>query len=179
MTANTTARHRAHARPAAETQLHILQEQRTLLAQLGLHEQAASAPPVAPPAQPAPLTLEAHIASRVGARHEPRLTIIDACDDPDPFARWFNDRATWQVWFAFLAALFALPLSPEQEAIHQRCTGRGRRAGKSFVLALCAVFLAGFHDYKAHSPPASAAPSWSSPATAARPAASFATFAHC
>ena len=90
------------------------------------------------------------------------FTIIDACDDPDLFARWFKDRATWQAWFAFLAALFALPLSDEQRAIFAECTGRGappaapvteawlvcgRRAGKSFILALIAVFLACFNDW--------------------------------
>jgi hypothetical protein len=56
-----------------------------------------------------------------------------------------------------MAALFALLMSHEQRRIYRRCTGRheppsspaseawlvcGRRAGKSFVLALIAVFLA-------------------------------------
>jgi hypothetical protein len=70
---------------------------------------------------------------------------------------------SWENWFAFLAALFALPLRPEQLAVYQHCTGRsappttplseawlvcGRRAGKSFVLALIAVFLACFQEYR-------------------------------
>lgn len=91
------------------------------------------------------------------------FSILDTTDDPSLFARWFKDRATWQAWFAFLSALFALPLTPEQLAIYQKCTGRtapptvavseawlvcGRRAGKSFVLALVAVFLACFKDWR-------------------------------
>jgi hypothetical protein len=90
-------------------------------------------------------------------------TILDLCDDPQIFGRWFRDRATWQAWFAFISTLFGLPLSPEALAIYQQCTGRtaapiggafyeawlicGRRAGKSFILALVAVFLACFRDW--------------------------------
>lgn len=91
------------------------------------------------------------------------FSILDATDDPVLFARWFKDRATWQAWFAFLSALFALPMTPEQLAIYHKCTGRtvpptttareawlvcGRRAGKSFVLAFVAVFLACFRDWR-------------------------------
>jgi len=61
----------------------------------------------------------------------------------------------------------------EQLATYQRCTGRGeapaapageawlvigRRGGKSFILALVAVFLACFHDWRPHLSPASGAP---------------------
>jgi len=96
------------------------------------------------------------------------ITILDAISDRRLFAPWFKDRATWESWFAFLAALFALPMSPEQLLTFRECTGRsksaaepakegwlvcGRRAGKSFVLALCAVFLACFHDYRHHLSP--------------------------
>jgi hypothetical protein len=88
---------------------------------------------------------------------------LDACADPMLFAPWFKDRNTWTAWFVFLAALFALPMTPEQEAIYQKHTGRtelptsvareawlvcGRRAGKSFTLALIAVFLACFIDWR-------------------------------
>ena len=63
----------------------------------------------------------------------------------------------------FLAALFGLTLTPEQLVIYQQCTGRqqapvtraaegwlvcGRRAGKSFILALVAVFLGAFFDWR-------------------------------
>jgi terminase large subunit-like protein len=92
-----------------------------------------------------------------------RVTILDAVDDANLFAPWFREPATWVAWRAFLAALFALKMSSEQLAIYQHCTGRsalstqpateawlicGRRAGKSFILALCAVFLACFFDYR-------------------------------
>jgi hypothetical protein len=92
-----------------------------------------------------------------------RITLLDAVHDLNLFASWFDDPATWTAWWAFLTALFALPMSAEQVAVYQQCTGRtvppthtateawlicGRRAGKSFVLALVAVFLATFHDYR-------------------------------
>jgi hypothetical protein len=95
-------------------------------------------------------------------------TIIDACRAPALFAPWFKERSSWSAWFAFLAALFALPMTPEELALYQRCTGRthppsvpaqeawlvvGRRGGKSFIVALVAVFLACFRDYRAHLSP--------------------------
>jgi hypothetical protein len=101
------------------------------------------------------------------------VTILDAIADRHLFAPWFRDRETWAAWFAFLAALFALPMTADQDAVYRRCTGRtappteaasegwlvcGRRAGKSFVLALVAAFLACFLDYRPHLAPASAAP---------------------
>lgn len=91
------------------------------------------------------------------------LTILDAARDGKLFKRWFRDQATWRAWFAFLAALFALPMSADELAIFRECTGRsspplapvseawlacGRRAGKSFVLALIAVYLACFRDWR-------------------------------
>jgi hypothetical protein len=92
-------------------------------------------------------------------------SIFEAIDDSRLFARWFRDRCTWQSWFAFLAALFGLPLSKPQLTTYRECTGRterppapadeawlicGRRAGKSFVLALVAVYLACFRSYTEH-----------------------------
>ena len=92
----------------------------------------------------------------------PALSILDACDDPELLGRWFRDRSTWAAWFAFLAALFGLPMAPEQQEVYRRHTGReglpgapfgecwlacGRRSGKSFTLALIAVFLACFRSY--------------------------------
>jgi hypothetical protein len=97
-----------------------------------------------------------------------RVTILDAITDPHLFAGWFKDEATWRAWQAFLGALFALPMTPEQLAVYQRCTGRtepparpasegwlvcGRRAGKSFILAVIAVFLACFHDWRQYLAP--------------------------
>jgi hypothetical protein len=96
------------------------------------------------------------------------LNILQATQDPQLFDRWFKDRETWQAWFAFLAALFALPMTKQELAIYRECTGRteqpgaqsqeawlvcGRRAGKSFVLALIAVFLATFFNWRPYLSP--------------------------
>jgi hypothetical protein len=66
---------------------------------------------------------------------------------------------------AFLAAMFGLPLSEAQAEVFRARTGRarvpeggfneawlvcGKRAGKSFILAVIAVYLACFRDYRKH-----------------------------
>jgi hypothetical protein len=91
------------------------------------------------------------------------MNILEAIDDPQLFGSWFRDPASWAAWRTFMAALFALPMSPDQLQVFRECTGRavapttsatetwlvcGRRAGKSSVLALCAVFLAVFKDWR-------------------------------
>jgi hypothetical protein len=97
------------------------------------------------------------------------ITLLDAIGDPKLFQSWFKKRASsWESWFTFLAALFALPLTPQQLAVFTQCTGRevppdkpinevwlciGRRGGKSFILALIAVFLACFHEYRQYLAP--------------------------
>ena len=97
------------------------------------------------------------------------MNILEAMRDPNLFAPWFlRDPATWAAWRAFLAALFALKMTDDQLAIFKECTGRsapptqpategwlicGRRAGKSFILALCAVFLACFFEYRKYLAP--------------------------
>lgn len=90
------------------------------------------------------------------------MNILQACADPNLFAPWFK-RGDWSAWMAFLATLFGLPMTPEQLATYRKHTGRmqppqapfseswliiGRRGGKSFVMALVAVFLATFRDYR-------------------------------
>jgi hypothetical protein len=96
------------------------------------------------------------------------MNIVEACRDPNLFARWFKDPATWAAWLAFLAALFALPMDNKARDIYWRCTGQsappgvpfseawivaGRRGGKSFILALVAVFLACFKDWRPYLAP--------------------------
>jgi hypothetical protein len=98
----------------------------------------------------------------------PSITILDAIADDELFGRRFRDRATWRPWFAFMAALFALPMTPDQLEVYRRCTHRttvpiqpateawlvcGRRAGKSFILALCSVFIACFRDWSPYLTP--------------------------
>jgi len=89
------------------------------------------------------------------------VNIIEAMRDPNLFGNWFGTE-TWAVWRVFLASLFALKMTGEQEAMYGRFTGRvtlpqepakeawvvvGRRGGKSLVAALTATFLACFKDY--------------------------------
>jgi hypothetical protein len=93
------------------------------------------------------------------------ITILDAVRDPAVFGPCFRDPDSWSAWRAFLAALFGLPLDPSALETYKACTGRavppstpfreawlicGRRAGKSFTLALIAVFLATLRDYRKH-----------------------------
>jgi hypothetical protein len=90
------------------------------------------------------------------------MNILAAMRDPKVFGQYFRD-VSWKAWFAFAASLFALPMTTEQLAIYQRHTGRiappttssheawlciGRRGGKSFFLAVIAVFLACFKDWR-------------------------------
>jgi hypothetical protein len=90
------------------------------------------------------------------------MNILRAINDNKVFAKHFRGE-TWSAWIAFLAALFALPMIPDQLAIYQKHTGRtnpptsahreawlciGRRGGKSFILAVIAVFLACFFDWR-------------------------------
>lgn len=91
------------------------------------------------------------------------MNILAAIRDPKLFGPWIGTSAgTWDAWRAFLATLFGLPLELDQEAIFRECTGRtsvppaafteawlvcGRRGGKSFMMALTAVYLAAFRSY--------------------------------
>ena len=90
------------------------------------------------------------------------MNILQAINDRAVFGPFFKGR-TWEPWKCFLAALFALPMTPGQLAIYKQHTGRtaspaqplheawlciGRRGGKSFILAVVAVFLACFHDWR-------------------------------
>jgi hypothetical protein len=96
------------------------------------------------------------------------MNLLEACDDPNLFRQWFRGRETWKAWFAFIGALFALELTADQAAIYRACTGRdalptlpaeeawlacGRRGGKSFIMALIAVYLACFREYREHLAP--------------------------
>jgi hypothetical protein len=91
------------------------------------------------------------------------FTILDAIRDERLFGKAFKDEATWRAWFVFLAALFGIAMSVEQAEVYRECTGRsvlpdqpfreawmicGRRSGKSFIMALIAVFLGCFRDYR-------------------------------
>jgi hypothetical protein len=105
---------------------------------------------------------------RGSASAPPEMTILATMADADLFAPWFAHRPSWDAWRAFLCALFALPMTADQLATYRQCTSRasaptvpareawlvcGRRSGKSFIVALCAVFLAVVHDWRRHLAP--------------------------
>jgi hypothetical protein len=95
-------------------------------------------------------------------------SILDTIDHSQLFAPWFRKRATWSGWRVFLAALFGLLVADGDLDLFRRCTGLdappsdgvtevwlicGRRAGKSFVLALIAAYLAIFRDWSEYFAP--------------------------
>jgi len=97
----------------------------------------------------------------MNSKASPSLTILDVMRDPKLFGPWFTG-ASWQAWEVVLSAIFGLALSSSQLALYSRLTGRqqppgeaareawlvmGRRAGKSRIAALTAVFLGCFRDY--------------------------------
>jgi hypothetical protein len=99
------------------------------------------------------------------------FNILDAIRDPQVFAQHFKRPETWDAWRAFLAALFALPMTEDELALYRKHTGRatlpaeplneawlvcGRRAGKSFTLAVITVFLACFKDWRPYLGPGEA-----------------------
>jgi hypothetical protein len=94
--------------------------------------------------------------------------ILAACADPALFGRWFANPKTWTAWFAFLRAMFGLPMARADRKLFTACTSLrkplargyleawlvcGRRAGKSLMLALIAVFLACYGDYSPYLTP--------------------------
>jgi hypothetical protein len=94
----------------------------------------------------------------------PTPTILEVLDDPALCGASLRG-GSWASWRAFLAAVFGLPMSEEQASTFRACTGRqglpevpareawvvaGRRAGKSRVAALVAVYLACFRDWAPH-----------------------------
>ena len=96
------------------------------------------------------------------------MDILQACADPNLFAKWFRRPSSFKAWFAFLAGLFALEMTDEQYALYAKHTGRkhphndpcseawlivGRRGGKSFVMALIALYLACFRSYRQYLAP--------------------------
>ncbi len=91
------------------------------------------------------------------------MTILDAIHDPFLFRPLFKNLDTWRAWLVVLKALFALPMEEADRVLFTALTGRetppekptdecwlivGRRGGKSFIVALIAVFLACFRDYR-------------------------------
>jgi hypothetical protein len=99
-----------------------------------------------------------------------RVTILEAMQLPALFGAFFRDAESWAPWRAFLAALFGLPMTASELEIYRRHTGRerrpdgparegwvvaGRRAGKSLIAALVAIFVACFRSYASGPTPTS------------------------
>jgi hypothetical protein len=63
------------------------------------------------------------------------MTLLEAMADRHLFAPWFRDPATWAAWRAFIAALFALPMTAEQQLTFE-VLRTGKRHQKSPRLKL-------------------------------------------
>lgn len=94
----------------------------------------------------------------------PSITILQAMRSRQIWAGWFaRSPGSWEPWRIFLKALFGLALEEGEMDLFRACSGLaeppaggvfeswlicGRRSGKSFILALIAVFLACFRDWR-------------------------------
>ena len=89
------------------------------------------------------------------------MNLLEAMDDPELFGPHFAGPS-WATWRAFIASVFGLQIDDGALKTFRQCTGRnepptgpareawiiaGRRAGKSRMLALIAVYLATFRDW--------------------------------
>jgi hypothetical protein len=97
-----------------------------------------------------------------------QFTILDAMAHKHLWRIWFRDEGGWRPWRTFLSVLFGLPVDQFDASLVELCTGRsalppggfneawlvcGRRAGKSFILALVACYLGVFKDWKPYLSP--------------------------
>jgi hypothetical protein len=90
------------------------------------------------------------------------MNIIQAIEDPNLLKPIFRELTTWRAWIICLKTIFGLQMNEKETAFYRLCTGRqtpptklfkevymivGRRGGKSFIVAVIAVFLSVFNDY--------------------------------
>ena len=98
-------------------------------------------------------------------RPEPLVSLVDACKDANIFGPWFQPRNQWIPWFVFLNVISGTKLTKEETIIYEECTEReyifkpnsnpfeelwmvcGRRAGKTRMMALLAVYFSCFYDW--------------------------------
>ena len=93
------------------------------------------------------------------------MSIMGAVNDRRVFGKHFEkEPGAWHAWFTFLRAVFGEPMDEDDLETFRECTQRnephgpykqvtlccGRRGGKSYIMALIAVYLAAFRDYKPH-----------------------------
>ena len=93
--------------------------------------------------------------------------VLEAVSDERLLGSRVAISASWRPWKAVLASLYGLPLDDEALALYRQCTGRlepptlgqqfseahlvvGRRGGKSFFMAVTAVYTAAFKNFRAH-----------------------------
>jgi len=96
------------------------------------------------------------------------MSIVDAIDDPHLFGAAIKDKSSFAAWRTLLKALFALPMDETETDVYRACTGRselpvmafgvlwlicGRRGGKSFMMAVIAVYFAAFKDWRRYLSP--------------------------
>lgn len=96
-------------------------------------------------------------------QHLRGLSILQAIDSEHLLGAAIRDPQSFGPWRAFLSAAFALPMDDTARALFAECTGRtsdpvrayayswlicGRKAGKSFIMALVAGYLALFKDWQ-------------------------------
>jgi hypothetical protein len=93
------------------------------------------------------------------------ISIIDALAEPSLLGQSLvGGIESWGPWLGFLRAFFGLPMDDDEAELYRACTGRqglpegrfrtgylicGRGGGKSFMMALIAVYLACFRDWTA------------------------------
>lgn len=91
------------------------------------------------------------------------LDIVQCLRDKNLLGLFIEDESTFAAWFTFLRAIFALSPEPGDLELLKQCTGRstwpktafseawlpiGVRGGKSFVIAILAVFFAFFKKHR-------------------------------
>ncbi len=91
------------------------------------------------------------------------MDILQAISDHHLLGASIKDPVSFAPWKALLAAAFGLPLEQDQLELYRSCTGRtappsaqfrslflviGRRGGKSVCMALMAVYIAVFRDWR-------------------------------
>ena len=108
-------------------------------------------------------SLDGYLERQYGFEEAKIPNIIECVEDPALLGHFFSDQQSWEVWKAYLAGLFAVPMEPERLAVFQKYTGRltapqfefdksflvcGRRSGKSVILAVIACYLGCFRDFR-------------------------------
>jgi hypothetical protein len=96
--------------------------------------------------------------------HQPQISILEFFDR----LPWTKNAAPWTAWRAFLAAVFAEPMTREERRVFDSCTGGrkpplnqvteayaicGRRARKSAIGAVIATYLGCYRDYREYLAP--------------------------